>query len=933
MNHARVILIVLCITLPTLVLLPMPSEATYYDSQWDYRKQITLDHDQVPSNLSFFPLLIHITDTDLKSNAQSDGDDILFTDSSHNKIPHEIERFNSATGELVAWVNITHLLSHVNTTIYMYYGNPTCSNQENINETWRDEYQFVTHGNVTGFDLMDSSGNDYDADTHYGNVPDSRTNVSAFGYYQDYDGSVDRFDTQNTWNSRSGAFTVSAWVYHRDNTWDTICSDYAAPNGNHFLLETDNDGNGWIRFAIDDGAALDVYEGSTPLSGWCHVAGSSDDTGTVEVYYNGSDDGGGNDAFAGYTSNGELTVGDRSSAGKTWNGGIDEVRWYNGVLNSSWINTEYNNMNNASDGGFYTMGSELAFADIGPFIVSSTPTDEQAEVPLSLGYVNVTINEPDGDTFNWSIETSPDIGNASANNEHNGSKSCTVSGLVSGTTYTVFVNATDTDGHWMNETFVFYTYGNIEFWCYDETNPSVGIPFGLEITNSHFYVNYSMTNGDNISISSLPHGEDVVFVVNSTGYKSRLYTYTVDTNGSYNFTFYLPPDLDSNLKIKTKTVTNPALDLTFTLDCIPDVFVSVEGYNDSLYGHWFSIGEDNYTVSDTSMTIDAEVLDVNTTVVRVQYYCRDITSLYTFRVIDEYAQPVNNAKIIVSRYINTTESYENVSSFLTDGNGYVSCYLIGETFYKFEISKTGYITEYSEWVPVIEESSVPKVFLLHAVDTEGLVDLWDHIMFDFSPDAHTHYDNFTFYFNISSDDSSLEYSNLTVFVYDNSSFSWYQIYTSNDSTASGHSFSYTTVNGSGLYGMQCSFKHEEYSRYTFGQILYSKPVLVYHVYDDSGQNGSWIDDRIEQVVGPSPVFVGTTVIAYTSLGMVGIAIFMLFTFSSRFAGIAICIEALVLAVFRDVITVLDSAVLTGMVVVFLFLFGLMTHMIIKKETV
>jgi len=48
----------------------------------------------------------------LKNEAQPDGDDIVFTDASGNKLNHEIEKYNITTGELVAWVNVTSLIDH-----------------------------------------------------------------------------------------------------------------------------------------------------------------------------------------------------------------------------------------------------------------------------------------------------------------------------------------------------------------------------------------------------------------------------------------------------------------------------------------------------------------------------------------------------------------------------------------------------------------------------------------------------------------------------------------------------------------------------------------------------------------------------------------------------------------------------------------------------
>jgi len=78
------------------------------------------------------------------------------------------------------------------------------------------------------------------------------------------------------------------------------------------------------------------------------------------------------------------------------------------------------------------------------------------DVSISTSALSITIEDPEGDSFNWSIETSPNVGSNSGNNASNGSKSCSVSGLSYSTTYYWFVNATDGIS-WTNESYSFTT--------------------------------------------------------------------------------------------------------------------------------------------------------------------------------------------------------------------------------------------------------------------------------------------------------------------------------------------------------------------------------------------------------------------------------------------------------------------------------------------
>jgi len=79
------------------------------------------------------------------------------------------------------------------------------------------------------------------------------------------------------------------------------------------------------------------------------------------------------------------------------------------------------------------------------------------QVEIDTAYWNVTINHYK--TFNWSIETAPNIGSASGNDETTGVKSCPLSGLQYNTIYTVFLNAT---GSQINQTYWFGTVAEPE---------------------------------------------------------------------------------------------------------------------------------------------------------------------------------------------------------------------------------------------------------------------------------------------------------------------------------------------------------------------------------------------------------------------------------------------------------------------------------------
>ena len=133
-----VILAVLGIVMPA-----MACDAAWYDSGWNYRKPVTIDKTKVVSDQKDFPVLINLGgDPDLSYKAHSSGRDIIFTLSDGTtKIPVKVESYTSTTGGLVAWVKVPVLSSSADTQLFMYFGNPGASNEQDQSGTWNDAYK------------------------------------------------------------------------------------------------------------------------------------------------------------------------------------------------------------------------------------------------------------------------------------------------------------------------------------------------------------------------------------------------------------------------------------------------------------------------------------------------------------------------------------------------------------------------------------------------------------------------------------------------------------------------------------------------------------------------------------------------------------------------------------------------------------------------
>lgn len=91
-----------------------------------------------------------------------------------------------------------------------------------------------------------------------------------------------------------------------------------------------------------------------------------------------------------------------------------------------------------------------------PTVSSPSPADGATAVSTSTTSWSCSIADPNGDAFDWSIETAPDVGSDSAVGAANGTKTAALTGLSPLTTYTVYVNATDGSAT-VNETYTFTT--------------------------------------------------------------------------------------------------------------------------------------------------------------------------------------------------------------------------------------------------------------------------------------------------------------------------------------------------------------------------------------------------------------------------------------------------------------------------------------------
>jgi len=170
--------------------------ANWYNPDWFYRKKITIDYSKVETDLTDFPVMVSITDNNLSDKAQSNGNYILFASSDGSKLDHEIEYYNNATGELLAWVK-TDLSS---------------STKQNIEGTWSNGFAMVQHLNEASGSYLDSSSNNNDGVLTDSDLDSVRATVGKIGRGIDFNGDADYITIPDNTTLDLNALTVEAWV-------------------------------------------------------------------------------------------------------------------------------------------------------------------------------------------------------------------------------------------------------------------------------------------------------------------------------------------------------------------------------------------------------------------------------------------------------------------------------------------------------------------------------------------------------------------------------------------------------------------------------------------------------------------------------------------------------------------------------------------------
>lgn len=333
---------------------------------YQFSKQITINASNVSgsANLNDFPLLFSEVDTNLRHvNAggeveNANGYDIVFTEGDCNTLlDHQIEVYDSASGEFVAWVKLSSLSATQNSVIYMFYGNSSISADPSTDSTFSSDYLGVYHFNEN---VEDFSTPAYDG-TNNGSTNDTSAKIGPGRTFVDPNHWVELLSIPEL----TSDFTISAWINTSANTragQRVICDDENNASGG-FALSLGDPGTGRLRFYIRglNPISLDSPSNAISNSTWYYVSATFDETNRLKRLYIDGSLVASQNITGTFTSsdNGDASIGGETASGETgnrFNGSLDEARILTVVRDSNWLITEYNNQNSPST--FYTLGAQ-----------------------------------------------------------------------------------------------------------------------------------------------------------------------------------------------------------------------------------------------------------------------------------------------------------------------------------------------------------------------------------------------------------------------------------------------------------------------------------------------------------------------------------------------------------------------------------------------
>ncbi len=322
----------------------------WYDSDWDYRNEITIDSALVGSDLTDFTITLTGDNfgADFWNNVQNDGGDIVITSADGQTVlAREVVSIDTIGQTIELHVNVPLVSSTVDTDLFIYYGNAAANVANDAANTFSN-YDHVYH--MENLDAVDVVGAIDGTNSGGGSIV-----TGQLGNAHEYNnnGLVDIADINGA-NIR----TISFWY-----------TPESQGGGNYGSVLGSNGYNDGIRHLGTN--ELNVRDGGTAIISTSaafnvakHLVFSYDSgTGNLTLFENGVSQG--SAAFGGWHTIDNL-IGISDATNRAPDGIVDEIRISSNTIDADWAAAEYANQSSPST--FVSVGNQQ--------VESSPPTYE-----------------------------------------------------------------------------------------------------------------------------------------------------------------------------------------------------------------------------------------------------------------------------------------------------------------------------------------------------------------------------------------------------------------------------------------------------------------------------------------------------------------------------------------------------------------------------
>lgn len=339
---------------------------------WERRKAITLRAAEIEAPrddaLIDFPVLVSVTDPEIAASALPGGEDLVFTAGDGTTVlASELESFTPGTEQLVAWVKLPRLPAASDTTIYVYYGNPSPPAQT-PEAVWAADYLAVWHlqqdpGPGGADEIRDATSGKHDGTADAQMEPDDSVPAQV-GRGIRFDGASDAlsFDSMNV----GDGFTISMWIEFAggSNVKTLIANSIHGRDSNGFRFFVNTVAQADRKLAFETGAGVpgsgrtaQTDEPAVAIGAFTHVAVVVDRTAaTARFFVNGRPAPASTTITNNFQTSSDLKVARMENLVLHFPGTLDEIQVARTMRDPAWIRTSFNNQ--SRPGSFHTLGVE-----------------------------------------------------------------------------------------------------------------------------------------------------------------------------------------------------------------------------------------------------------------------------------------------------------------------------------------------------------------------------------------------------------------------------------------------------------------------------------------------------------------------------------------------------------------------------------------------